>query len=296
MASLRPIALLSALLALGAPFAMAQSDAPPEVGAGLMNDLGEGVPVCTFIPRLNYPPALAEHRLGGDALVRVYVDETGRVYDTELVESALPELFIVEALKTARLSRFRPAERGGQGVRSSLTLLLSFPAAEAAPPAETPSARVETKPAPVEKPVATPVETPASTPPAQREEPVTETTPPVRESAPPAAPASSTLRVLDAGFGADVEDRVLRGRGSVFHEGDRVYFWMEVDGARPGQVLRHVWIYQGREVQEIPLSMKGERWISWSYKTLFAGLAGSWLLEVRDENDHLLGSWSFHCE
>lgn len=279
--------LLGALLAFSAPLAAAESSPTPEVGAGPMNGLGEGVPVCTFIPPLNYPPALTEHRLGGDALVRVYVDETGRVYDTELVESALPELFIVEALKTARLSRFRPAERGGQGVRSSLTLLLNFPGAEA------PAPEVEDEPAQT-RPAATPVQaTPA---PVQREEVVEASPPPEPDRSAPAAAPASALRVLDAGFGADVVDRALRGRGSVFHEGDRVYFWMEVDGARPGQVLRHVWIYRGREVQEIPLSMKDERWISWSYKTLFPGLAGSWLLEVRDENDHLLGSWSFHCE
>jgi hypothetical protein len=112
----------------------------------------------------------------------------------------------------------------------------------------------------------------------------------------PAPAVKGALRVLDAGFGRGVENRRLQGRAEVFAEGERVYFWMEVEGAAAGQVLRHIWIFRGREMQEIELTLKAERWATWSYKTFFPDQRGTWLLELRDAADRVLGSWSCYCE
>lgn len=268
----------AALLAAAA--GTARGDA--EVGAQPISGLGEGVAVCEHIPPLRYPSALEDSGLGGTVLVRAYVDETGRVYDTELVESVLPELFIVEALKTARLSRFRPAFRRGRGQRASVLLPMIFRPRPGAQPAPRTAPVLEPEPASIEAPVDT---LPRQAPPAAAIHSPVET------------PATAgTLQVADAGFGKGVRDLALRERGTVFAEGDRVYFWMSVTGALDGQKLKHVWIYRGRAVQEIELTMKAESWRSWSYKTLFPGMTGAWLLELRDMEGHLLGNWSFHCE
>ncbi len=252
--------LLLGLLAAGAP-ALAREPA----GA---TGPGKGHPVCTYIPPLRYPPALAAERprLTGTTLVRVQVDAEGRVAAAELLRSSLPELFTVEALRAARQSRFLPAPDQRRDERRSLILLLRFPA-DGAP----------ASPAEPADPVAT---APGSSP----------------SPAAPAAAGKGSLRLLDAGFGHSVENRLLLGRGTVFGVNDRVYFWMEVDGARVGQVLRHIWIFRGREMQEIALTLKAERWATWSYKTFFPGQTGAWLLELRDEEDDLLGSWSCFCE
>lgn len=279
------------LLASGA------ASARTEFGAGPITGLGEGLPVCEYIPRLAYPAAVAERYLGGTVTVRVYVDESGRVYDAELLDSELPELFIVEALKTARLSRFRPAQRAGRGQRATALMPMRF-LPQAPPPAVRPEPVVaEPEPAAAE-PAPVVDRAPAEEKPVAAEPAVSgQTTPPPSDD-PPARPETpaTRVRVVDAGFGTGVSARELLGRGEVFAVGDRVHFWMSVEGARPGETLKHVWIFRGRAVQEIPLTMKESSWRSWSYKTLFAGMTGAWLLELRDESGHLIGSWSFHCE
>jgi TonB family protein len=253
--------------------------AETESGAQAINGLGERQVVCESIPPLRYPSAITDGSLGGTVLVKVLVDETGRVYDTELVESRLPELFIVEALKTARLSRFRPARRSGKAIRGSILMPMIFPPRD---PAAVPVV-IETVPEPVA------LET------APEPEPLAEESAAV-ETPEPVAIADDVPRILDAGFGKGVQSRELQDRGEIFAVGERVYFWMELEGLESGQTLTQAWIFRGRAVQEIELVMKGEHWRSWSYKTLFPGLEGAWLLELRDDTGRLLGSWSFHCE
>ncbi len=275
--------LATLLIALFATSSWAQT----EKGAEPFDGLGDGSAVCLWLPPLQYPTALENRSLGGAVLVKVYVDETGRVYDSELVDSSLPELFIVEALKTARLGRFRPALRNGRGIRSTILVSLTFspreppPAGRATPPepeAETPPVEEEPEPLPT---------TPEPEPEAREE----------RMQAPVATTADDgDLRIVDAAFGKGVVSRELLGKSEVFGEGERVYFWMRVAGAEPGQVLKHSWIYRGRVVQEIDLTMKADVWRSWSYKTLFPGMTGAWLLELSDADGRILGSWSFHCE
>ncbi len=270
--------ILLALL-LSSPLAKAQT----ESGASAINGLGEGRIVCESIPPLRYPSAIADGSLGGAVLVKVFVDETGRVYDTELIESGLPELFIVEALKTARLSSFRPAKIGGKGLSGSMLMPMIFSPRD--PVADT--VDLESAPEPMESAAPTVTEMPAEAP--------VETLI-VAETPAPVAPEETATRILDAGFGKGVLNRELQDRGEIFGVGDRVYFWMELEGLTPGEVLTHAWIFRGRAVQEIELTMKGEHWRSWSYKTIFPGLEGAWLLELRDDKGRLLGSWSFHCE
>lgn len=266
------------------PLLLLPSLATAQGGDGMINGLGEGRVACESIPPLHYPAAVTDGSLSGTVLVKVFVDEKGRVYDTELVESDLPELFIVEALKTARLSRFSPALSKGRTEPGTMLLPMVFrprdpdAIAQEVAPAEPDTVLVEATPAP-EPPALIPVAVPDPAP-AQEAIESGEVVP----------------RILDAGFGKGVLNRELQERGEVFGEGDRVYFWMDLEGLSADQVLTHAWIFRGRAVQEIELVMKGERWRSWSYKTLFPGLEGAWLLELRDESGRLLGSWSFHCE
>lgn len=231
--------------------------------------------VCLWLPPLRHPAVTPERgeRLGGDILVRVAIDARGKLVGAELQASELPDLFIAEALRTARAGRYLPARTAGRAHAGSLILLLRFPGQAPAPAAA--RAALPTAPPPV-----TPAPEPA----------------PASVAAMTSPGLPGKLRILDAGFGSGVEDRRLTGRSQVFPPGSRVYFWMEVDGARPGQVLRHIWIYQGREMQEIALTLKAERWPTWSYKTFFPEQRGAWLLELRDESDDLLGSWFCYCE
>ena len=342
-----PLAVLLALLAAPAP-AAGQEDA-----AGTVYDRP---PVCSYIPALRYPPSVRDRSLGGDVLVRVHLDRRGRVARTEVLETGLPQIFEVEALRAVNLSRFHPAWHAGRTVESALLMPFRFLPQEESPPAAaepaaaaapteaeraatgTPAHRDETRlgrprteataepphgtrTAEAETPdepllgtradeAAAPAETPRTETAGDTEAPAADTrveTPaetagpaPFRTGEPDgaAAPrADADLRLVDAAFGLGVSGGRLRDAADTFVEGERVYFWTRVDGAPAGEhtPLHHVWIWRGREVQTIDLSLKGPAWRTWSYKTLFGGLAGDWRVEARDAEGRVLGSRAFTC-
>lgn len=61
--------------------------------------------------------------------VLVSLDADGRVVDAriESTKGSLPELVVSEALRAAKLSRFRPARRNDVTVPSEMTLSFRFP-------------------------------------------------------------------------------------------------------------------------------------------------------------------------
>jgi len=112
-----------------------------------------------------------------------------------------------------------------------------------------------------------------------------------------AAPAGeSRLRVAEVAFGRGVNNRLLEGPGEVFQENERVYCYSRILGGANGQTVQHIWIFRDREVQTIDLTVKSDDWRTWSYKTLFPGLAGDWAVEIRDSEGRPLGRYSFICQ
>ncbi|MCP4550107.1 MAG: TonB family protein [bacterium] len=273
------------------------------------------LPVCSWIPPLNYPSAVPRKSLSGDVIVTVFLDKEGRIIDTEVLSSDLPELFIVEALKSARQSRFKGKTVGGVAEPSSVILPFHFAALEKPVEAET-----------VSEPEAQPLEEPVEPATSQRDEPDPIIPDPPDESpaqtqqedtvdgvevekAPAAefptwlsntiSPGSdkgeSPLTLTDVGFGKGVVNRELATRDSLFAENDRVYCWMLIEGGQVGDTVQQVWKRNGRMIQEIDLTLKSASWRTWSYKTLFAGLSGSWEVEILDGDGRLLGRRSFEC-
>jgi len=101
------------------------------------------------------------------------------------------------------------------------------------------------------------------------------------------------LRVAESGLGEDVVDRVLQGPGEEFEVGKRVYLWCRLVGGAAGDVVNHVWFYNGEEIQDIALPVGGDSWRTWSYKTLFSGMTGDWRVDILDESGQLLASHAF---
>jgi hypothetical protein len=60
-----------------------------------------------------------------------------------------------------------------------------------------------------------------------------------------------------------------------------------------GQVIRHVWIYEGRTQQTITLRLGSPDWRTHTNKTL--GHAGSWAVEARDDKGRVLARAAFTC-
>lgn len=72
-----------------------------------------------------------------------------------------------------------------------------------------------------------------------------------------------------------------------------VYYFTEVKGADTPTHITHIWYYEGREMAQIPLSVHGPRWRTWSSKQILQEWAGSWRVEAVDADGHVLSSQTF---
>jgi cytoskeletal protein RodZ len=118
--------------------------------------------------------------------------------------------------------------------------------------------------------------------------------PPAARSA-DATTAPSLPRIAEYGVGTAVENRQLVGQSDRFTEGTRVWFWTRVEGGSPGDRIDHVWFREGVEATHISLEIGGSSWRTYSIQTLFAGAAGDWAVEARDDAGRVLARSEFVC-
>jgi hypothetical protein len=83
----------------------------------------------------------------------------------------------------------------------------------------------------------------------------------------------------------------LRDRGARYREGDVIAFQTRVLGGRRGDVVRHVWLREGRLQQSIRLPLGGPNWRTHSTKTLWG--TGEWTVEARDAAGEVLAGDRF---
>ncbi len=131
------------------------------------------------------------------------------------------------------------------------------------------------------------------------EEPLeVEEAPPVNEPQATAAGENdrpTTMTVAGSAVGTDIVDHRLVGRADRFSEGDRVAFWTRVLAAKPGDVIHHYWLHEGRAVMRRDLTLGGPHWRTYSRYTLPEGSSGNWVVEARDGTGRVLAREGFLC-
>ena len=108
---------------------------------------------------------------------------------------------------------------------------------------------------------------------------------------PPVVPGH--LRVTESGVGRRVDRTRLEGVTDRFAPGEVAWFQTRVLGGRGGEILRHVWIFDGKPQQSITLRLGGSDWRTHSNKTVYK--PGAWTVEARDETGRVLASAEFTC-
>ncbi len=89
-----------------------------------------------------------------------------------------------------------------------------------------------------------------------------------------------------------VKDREPVGPASQFPAAaGEVWCFSEIRGAE-GSVT-HVWYHGDREVGRMSLAVKGDRWRTWSHKTVPAAWTGPWHVSVLDAQGKEIGSVAF---
>lgn len=105
----------------------------------------------------------------------------------------------------------------------------------------------------------------------------------------PAAPAAAPSTVsVEAVLARSVMDRVPQDTGTAFPPivGELI-LWTRVTGG-DGQTVNHVWYHGDTEVANIPLTIGGSPWRTWSRKTIPAEMTGPWHVEIRDAAGNVL--------
>ena len=96
-----------------------------------------------------------------------------------------------------------------------------------------------------------------------------------------AAPTSSVS--VEAVLARSLVDRAPQDTGTAFPDSvGTIVLWMRASGAS-GQTLHHVWFYGDTEVGNVPLTISGSPWRTWSRKTVPADAKGAWHVEIRDD-------------
>ena len=103
-------------------------------------------------------------------------------------------------------------------------------------------------------------------------------------AAPPAAPAAAPSNVtVEAVLARTLVDRAPQDTGTAFPDSvGTIVLWMRASGAS-GQTLHHVWFYGDTEVGNVPLTISGSPWRTWSRKTVPVDAKGAWHVEIRDD-------------
>lgn len=71
-----------------------------------------------------------------------------------------------------------------------------------------------------------------------------------------------------------------------------VTFFTEIVGMA-GKTVTHRWIFDGKTVAEVPISVGADRWRCYSTKTIHPGQTGEWTVEVVGPDGSVLGKSSF---
>jgi hypothetical protein len=101
-------------------------------------------------------------------------------------------------------------------------------------------------------------------------------------AAAPAAPAAQSTATVEAVLARSVVDRAPQDTGVAFPaDVGQMVLWMRVTGGE-GQTLNHVWFYGDTEVGNVPLTIGGSPWRTWSRKTIPMEATGAWHVEIRD--------------
>jgi len=107
-------------------------------------------------------------------------------------------------------------------------------------------------------------------------------------AAPPAAPPAASDVTVEAVLARSVVDRAPQDTGTAFPDTvGTVVLWMRATGAT-GQTLHHVWFFGDAEVGDVPLTIGGSPWRTWSRKTVPLEAKGAWHVEIRDDAGNVL--------
>lgn len=91
-------------------------------------------------------------------------------------------------------------------------------------------------------------------------------------------PAALTV---EAKLCTGVQDRMPVGEATTFPATvDQVYLWTKIIGAAGDITVKHVWVYNGKEMTTVDLPVKTAAYRTWSAKKILPQWTGKWEVRV----------------
>jgi hypothetical protein len=103
-------------------------------------------------------------------------------------------------------------------------------------------------------------------------------------------------KVTEAVICTSVEQREPKGAGETFSaDVGQLYCFTRIEGAA-GTTIKHAWYWQDAVQREIPLSIGGSPWRTWSQKNIQPMQTGAWRVDIVAEDGTVLKSVKFTVE
>jgi hypothetical protein len=116
----------------------------------------------------------------------------------------------------------------------------------------------------------------------------------VAQDAKPAEATSTSGMTAKVEICTQVTNRECSGGAATFPASvGQLYCWSEVSGGSAEMTIKHVWSHAGKVVLEVPLTIKGNRWRTWSNKNILPHMTGEWEVKVVDASGNAIGASKF---
>jgi hypothetical protein len=87
----------------------------------------------------------------------------------------------------------------------------------------------------------------------------------------------------------EITDRACAGGATTFDASvGKLYCWSQITGGSGEATIKHIWSHAGKVVLEVPLTIKGNRWRTWSVKNIAASQTGEWEVKVVDASGNTI--------
>jgi hypothetical protein len=107
-------------------------------------------------------------------------------------------------------------------------------------------------------------------------------------------PAATPTLTVEVKLCTSIENRMPVGETTTFStEVGTVCCWCRVSGCQGETTIKHVWYYQGKQMNEVELPVRSVSWRTWSFKSVPASMTGEWSVKVMDQAGNVLKEVTF---
>ena len=110
----------------------------------------------------------------------------------------------------------------------------------------------------------------------------------------PAQTATISALAAEVQICTEITERACTGGALAFDASvGKLYCWSQITGGSGEATIKHIWSHAGKVVLEVPLTIKGNHWRTWSSKNIAASQTGEWEVKVVDASGNTINSVTF---